>query len=173
MSDANFTKLARNRCLIDAIMHSRCVIRISSRAVRYSATADIDVSRRLTLTQSVGQRVVEWKGVERIKKVFEVLPRMLARLLPAVTMPQFIVQSVEIVADIKVALPLCARDRKVLGTPTHRALIDHPIGSSDLAKVPARHHQTGHRDRATSYPDHLPRVRSSSGCCRVSCPATS
>ncbi|MGZ3281496.1 MAG: hypothetical protein ACXU9A_02460 [Xanthobacteraceae bacterium] len=148
MSDANFTKLARNKDLIDAIKHSRCVIRIWQEVCDILQRDDIDVSGRLTLTQSVGQRVVEWKGVERIKKQFQVPTLMLDATLPALPVLQVYHPEVEIVADIKVALPPCARIRQALGAPTSASKL---IRSSDRLKhlqavrryIIKRHIETG------------------------------
>ena len=80
---------------------------------------DIAVSGRLTLKQSNGQRVVEWRGVAKISKQFQVPTLLLDATLPEKPVLQVYHPQVEIVADIRVALPGCgAGSGRCCGAPT-------------------------------------------------------
>ena len=81
-------------------------------------TPDIAVSGRLTLKQSNGQRVVEWKASPRSRKQFQVPTLLLDATLPEKPVLQVYHPQVEVVADIRVALP--ARSADPAGARTRR-----------------------------------------------------
>src|SRR5262249_5055896 len=84
MSHAQLITLAtEQRDLIDSIKHSRRMIKIweAARAM-LAPTANIDVSGHLTLVQDNGQRCVEWKGTDEIKRQFKAPTLMLDATLP-------------------------------------------------------------------------------------------
>ena len=148
MSDANFTKLARNKDLIDAIKHSRCVIRIWQEVCdilqrdehRRLWTADVDAEWRTARRRMEGRRADQ----ETISGADTDARRDIASVADAAGLSS----RGRIVADIKVALPPCARIRQALGAPTSASKL---IRSSDRLKhlqavrryIIKRHIETG------------------------------
>jgi len=119
MTQAELTKLvADHHDQIDKLKHARRMIKIWEAARELLENLDIDVSGRLTLTQDNGQRCVEWRGIDEIKKQFKVPTLMLDATLPDKKLLQVYHPGVEIVADLKVAMPSCVRVRQVLKAPT-------------------------------------------------------
>ena len=108
----------RRKDLIDAVQHARRVIRVWEEVRDLLRSEDIAVSGRLTLTQNNGQRVVEWRGVAKISKQFQVPTLLLDATLPEKPVLQVYHPQVEVVADIRVALPASVKVRQVLGAPT-------------------------------------------------------
>jgi putative DNA primase/helicase len=103
---------------IDNIQHGRKLIRIFAAARELLQSPRIERSGRLQLKQKNGQRVVEWRGVAPIKKQFKVPTLLLDATLPDPSLLQVYHPEVEVVGDIKVALPSDVRVRQVLRTPT-------------------------------------------------------
>jgi hypothetical protein len=118
MSEAKLRRLANDRDTIDAIAHSRKVIRLWETVRELISKPETAVSGRLTLKQRNGQRVVEWKGVAEISKQFRVPTLLIDATLPALPLLQVYHPQVQIVADIKVATPPSVHVRQVLGSPT-------------------------------------------------------
>jgi putative DNA primase/helicase len=81
-------------------------------------TARIDVSGHLTLVQDNGQRCVEWMGIDQIKQHFKAPTLMLDATLPDKSILRAYHPTVEVVADLRVAMPPSVRVRQVLGAPT-------------------------------------------------------
>ena len=104
--------------LIDEIVHTRRVIRVWGVVRELVGSPEIEVSGRLTLKQSNGQRVVTWRGVAQINKQFQVPTLMFDATLPALEVLQVYYPLVEVVADIKVEMPPHVRVRQVLDAPT-------------------------------------------------------
>ncbi len=104
--------------LIDEIVHTRRVIRVWGAVRELVGSPEIEVSGRLTLKQSNGQRVVTWRGVAQINKQFEVPTLMFDATLPALEVLQVYYPLVEVVANIKVEMPPHVRVRQVLDAPT-------------------------------------------------------
>ncbi len=104
--------------LIDEIVHTRRVIRIWRAVRELVESPEIEVSGRLTLKQSNGQRVVTCRGVAQINKQFQVPTLMFDATLPALEVLQVYYPLVEVVADIKVEMPPHVRVRQVLDAPT-------------------------------------------------------
>ena len=107
-------RLGMAQDLIDAVQHARRVIRVWEEVRDLLRNGDIAVSGRLTLKQSNGQRVVEWRGVAKISKQFQVPTLLLDATLPEKPVLQVYHPQVEIVADIRVALPSAVKVRQVL-----------------------------------------------------------
>ena len=118
MSDSMLKALAANHELIDRIQHTRRVIQIWEELREFLNRADITVSGRLTLAQENCQRTIKWRGIKQISAQFTVPTMLLDATLPRLPMLQTYHPSVEIVADIKVALPNSVHIRQLLGTPT-------------------------------------------------------
>jgi putative DNA primase/helicase len=117
-SDDMIKQLAKSD-LIDTIAHTRRIIRIWQTVRELLDDPEIEVSGRLTLRQNNGQRVIEWRGVAPIGAQFSRAPTMLLdATLPDLQVLEVYYPQVEIVADIKVAMPPHVHIRQVLGAPT-------------------------------------------------------
>ena len=124
MSEADLKKLARNHDLIDAIAHSRRIIKMWEAMRELKANPAISISGRLTLKQKNGQRVIEWRGVAPISKQFLQPTLLLDATLPAQSILAIYHPQVEIVADIKVAMPPHVHIRQILQAPTSSNKLD-------------------------------------------------
>jgi Bifunctional DNA primase/polymerase, N-terminal len=134
MSKDAIEKLASNSDLVDEIVHTRRVIRVWGAVRELVGNPEIEVSGRLTLKQSSGQRVVTWRGVAPINKQFQVPTLMFDATLPALEVLQVYYPQVEVVANIKVEMPPHVHVRQVLNAPTSsRKLINAKL------KDPERH----------------------------------
>jgi hypothetical protein len=124
-SDDEIKQFAKSD-LIDMIVHTRRIITIWGTVRELIEAPEIEVSGRLTLKQSNGQRVIEWRGVKPIKDQFNKAPTlMLDATLPDLSVLEVYYPQVEIVTDIKVAMPPHVRIVQVLGAPTSSSkLID-------------------------------------------------
>jgi hypothetical protein len=78
----------------------------------------IEVSGRLTLGQKNGDRVVQWRGVAAINKGFDVPTLIMDATLPEERLLRVYHPQVEVVADVRVAMPEHTRITQVLGAPT-------------------------------------------------------
>jgi putative DNA primase/helicase len=134
MTDAEIRKLASDSDTIDAIQHARRIIRIWETIRELIEDPDITVSGRLTLKQRGGQRIVEWKGVAAISKQFQVPTLLLDATLPALPLLQVYHPQVEIVADIKVAMPPSVRIRQMLRAPTSANKLDNEKHLDDVRR---------------------------------------
>ena len=124
LTAAGFRKMEAKEDLIDAIRHARRVIRIWEEVRDLLRSEDITVSGRLTLKQDNGQRVVVWRGVAKISKQFQVPTLLLDATLPEKPVLQVYHPQVEVVADIRVALPAAVRIQQVLRSPTSSRKLD-------------------------------------------------
>jgi putative DNA primase/helicase len=116
--DDEIKRLAKSE-LLDTIAHTRRVIRIWQTVRELLDNPEIEVSGRLTLKLSNGQRVIEWRGVAPIGAQFRQAPTlMLDATLPDLPVLEVYYPQAEIVADIKVAMPPHVHIRQVLGAPT-------------------------------------------------------
>lgn len=105
--------------LIDTIIHTRRVIKIWATVRELLEDYETEVSGRLTLKQSNGQRVIEWRGVAPINDQFNRSPTlMLDATLPDLPVLNVYYPQAQVVADIKVAMPPHVRIVQVLGSPT-------------------------------------------------------
>ena len=128
MTQAQLKKLAfDHHDLIDAIIHSRRMIKIWETVRGVLENPDIAVSGRLTLQQKNGQRVMYWCGVDSIKTQFQAPTLMLDATLPDKKLLQIYHPSVEVVADIRVAMPASVHIRQVLGAPTSANKLENEI----------------------------------------------
>jgi hypothetical protein len=125
MPDSRLQALMNDHDLIDRIQHARRVIRIWEAARELLNDANINISGRLTLKQDNGQRAVAWRGIEPIKTQFTRPTLLLDATLPALPILQIYHPRVEIVADIKVALPPSVHVRQILRTPTSARKTDN------------------------------------------------
>jgi hypothetical protein len=135
MTEAEIRALENDGGAIDAIQHTRRVIRIWEEVRELSARPEIAVSGRLTLKQHNGQRVVEWRGVAKISAQFQVPTLILDATLPPLPLLQVYHPQVEIVADIKVAMPAATRIRQILKAPTSA----NKLASEDHLEAMRRH----------------------------------
>ena len=124
MSEAEIAALENDKDTIDTIQHTRRVIQIWEAVGDLLKDPGIEVSGRLTLKQRNGQRVVAWKGVAPISKQFQVPTLLLDATLPPLPLLQVYHPQVEVVADIKAAMPAHTRIRQVLGAPTSSNKLD-------------------------------------------------
>ena len=124
MSEAEIKALENDKDTIDTIQHTRRVIQIWEAAGDLLKDPGIEVSGRLTLKQHNGQRVVAWKGVAKIRKQFQVPTLLLDATLPPLPLLQIYHPQVEMVADIKAAMPAHTRIRQVIGAPTSSNKLD-------------------------------------------------
>ena len=125
MSRAEIARLASSKTL-DTIRHGRKLIRVWSAVRDLLADPTIAVSGRLTLTQSNGQRMIAWRGVEPISPEFAELPTLIMdATLPDVRLLRVHHPQVEIVADVRVAMPPHTRIRQVLGAPTSATKLEN------------------------------------------------
>ena len=134
MSDAEISALANDSDTIDAIQHARRVIQIWEAVRELLRDPDIAVSGRLTLKQRNGQRVVEWRASPQISKQFQVPTLLLDATLPALPLLQVYHPQVEVVADIKVAMPPHVRIRQVLRAPTSSNKLDDEKHLDDVQR---------------------------------------
>ena len=118
-------KALYNAETIDDIQHSRKVIRIFGAARELLQSPKIERSGRLRLKQKNGQRVIEWRGVAPISKQFTVPTLLLDATLPEPSLLQVYHPEVEVVADIKVAMPPHVHIRQVLRAPTSSSKLDN------------------------------------------------
>ena len=125
MSSAELKRLARDNDLIDAIAHSRRIIKIWEAVRELLANPEIAVSGRLTLKQKNGQRVIEWRGVAPISTQFLQPTLLLDATLPAQSILQIYHPQVEVVANIKVAMPPHVHIRQILQAPTSSNELDN------------------------------------------------
>jgi Bifunctional DNA primase/polymerase, N-terminal/Primase C terminal 2 (PriCT-2) len=125
MSNAELKRLARNHDLIDAIQHARRIIRIWEAVRELLENPETTVSGRLTLKQRNGQRVVEWRGVAPISAQFLQPTLLLDATLPDRSILQVYHPQVEVVADIKVAMPPHVRVQQILQAPTSSNKLDN------------------------------------------------
>ena len=124
MSEAEIAALENNINTIDTIQHTRRVIRIWEAVGDLLKYPGIKVSGCLTLRQSNGQRVVAWKGVDPIRKQFQVPTLQLDATLPPLPLLQVYHPQVEVTADIRAAMPAHTRIRQVIGAPTSSNKLD-------------------------------------------------
>ena len=125
MSEQQVLDLANNRDLVDRIQHARRLIKIWGAVRELLNSTDINRSGRLTLTQHNGQRTITWRGIDSIKAQFTKPTLLLDATMPQPSMLEPYHPRVQVVADIKIALPKAVHIRQVLGTPTSaRKLID-------------------------------------------------
>jgi Bifunctional DNA primase/polymerase, N-terminal/Primase C terminal 2 (PriCT-2) len=110
---------------IDAIQHSRRVIRIFAAARELLQSPEIEQSGRLRLKTKNGQRVLEWRGVAPISDQFEVPTLLLDATLPDPSLLQVYHPEVQVVADIKVAMPPHVHVRQVLRAPTSSSKLNN------------------------------------------------
>ena len=68
--------------------------------------------------------MVAWQGVAKIRKQFQVPTLLLDATLPAQPLLQVYHPQVEVIADIKAAMPAHTRIRQVLGAPTSSSKLD-------------------------------------------------
>jgi Bifunctional DNA primase/polymerase, N-terminal/Primase C terminal 2 (PriCT-2) len=130
--------------VVDTIQHGRRVIRIWEAVrdiIRSAQTAEI--SGRLTLRRSNGQRVVEWRGLADIGKQFRVPTLMLDATLPDLSIlncyfpkldPYSDSDRVEIIADVRIAMPPHTRIRQVIGAPTTSKKLDQEKHRAELRR---------------------------------------
>jgi putative DNA primase/helicase len=118
MPDYKLQALLADHDLIDRIQHARRVIQIWLELREFLNRADIEVSGRLTLKQDNGQRTIEWRGIEQIKKQFTVPTLLLDATLPPLPMLQIYHPRAQVVADLKVELPPSVHIRQLQGAPT-------------------------------------------------------
>ena len=110
MSEAEIAALESNMNTIDTIQHTRRVIQIWEAVGDLLKDPGIKVSGCLTLRQSNGQRVVAWKGVDQIRKQFQVPTLLLDATLPPLPLLQVYHPQVEMTADIRAAMPAHTRN---------------------------------------------------------------
>jgi hypothetical protein len=118
MVEAEVKQLARDSERIDAIRHARHIIKIWEAVRDLIEREDIVVSGRLTLAQRNGQRVIQWRGVADIRKQFRVPTLLLDATLPGKSILQVYHPHIEVVADVKVAMPPHVKIRQILRAPT-------------------------------------------------------
>jgi hypothetical protein len=135
MSEIELTQLASKQNLIDSIQHTRRVIQIWEELREFLNNADITVSGRLTLAQKNGQRIIRWRGIKQISTQFKAPTLLLDATLPPLPMLQLYHPRVEIVADIKVALPKSVHIRQILGTPTSARKLNPAANKNYLADI--------------------------------------
>ena len=134
MSDTEIKTLARESDLIDAIQHSRRIIKVCEELRAMLRDPDIEVSGRLTIKQRNGQRVVEWRGVEQISKQFQVPTLLLDATLPDAPILQVYHPEVEVVADIQVEMPPHVHIRQVLRAPTSSSKLEKEVHREDVRR---------------------------------------
>jgi hypothetical protein len=134
MSDAEIKKLARDSDLIDAIQHSRRIIKIWEAVREMLCDPDIKVSGRLTIKQRNGQRVIEWRGVAQISKQFQAPTLLLDATLPDASILQVYHPEVEVVANIQVEMPPHVHIRQVLGAPTSSSKLEKEMHREDVRR---------------------------------------
>jgi putative DNA primase/helicase len=144
MSDAEIAKLAGDSDLIDAIQHSRRVIKIFEAVREMLCDPDIKVSGRLTIKQRNGQRVIEWRGVAQISKQFQVPTLLLDATLPDASILQVYHPKIEIIADIQVKMPPHVHIGQVLKAPTSSSKLEKELHRKDVRRyILGRYMETG------------------------------
>jgi hypothetical protein len=125
MSEAEVNRLKKDTRQIERIRLGRRVIRLLEELRRMAGDPTIGVSGRLLLDESDGQRVIRWRGVAPVSQQFKVPTLLLDATLPDPAVLQILHPQVEVVADIRVAMPAGVLIRQVLGAPTSsRKLIE-------------------------------------------------
>ena len=132
MGDFQVRSIESDNDKIDAIRHCRHVIRLWEAVRELKRDKTIAASGRLTLKQRGGQRVVEWKGVTPIRKVFRVPTLLIDATLPPLPLLRVYHPQVQIVADVKVATPACVHIRQILDTPTSSNKLDSKAHLQEL-----------------------------------------
>ena len=79
---------------------------------------DVIVSGRLTVMLDEGERIIRWRGVEDIRKNFQVPTLLLDATLPALPVLQVYHPEIKMVADIMVEMPKHVKIKQILKTPT-------------------------------------------------------
>jgi putative DNA primase/helicase len=144
MPDCKLQALMNDHDLIDRVQHGRRVIRIWEAARELLNDANINISGRLTLKQTNGQRSVAWRGVEPIKTQFVRPTLMLDAVLPPEEILKVYYPRAEVVADIKVALPKSVHVRQILRAPTSSRKTDNKKHLAEIRRhVLARYFELG------------------------------
>jgi putative DNA primase/helicase len=119
MTDAEISALAaRDSARINAIQHTRRIIKIWEAVRELLDNPEIEVSGRLLLKQKKAQRYVVWRGVDTISKKFSVPTLLLDATLPDISILRIYHFMASIIAEIDVALPPHVHIRQILQTPT-------------------------------------------------------
>ena len=103
---------------IDAVRHARNIITLWKAVRQLLNFPEITVCGRLLLKQLNGQCVVQWRGVADISKQARVPTLLLDATLPDQSILQVYHPQVEVVVDLKVAMPPSVHIRQVLDAPT-------------------------------------------------------
>lgn len=125
MSDAEVNRFRSKTKVIEKIVLARRFIKILEEVRCMIELPDIKVSGRISLDEKNSQRVIRWRGVSPISKMFRVPTLLLDATLPDLPVLQVLHPEVEIVADIRVAMPPSVHIRQLLDAPTSsRKLIE-------------------------------------------------
>lgn len=125
MSDTEFNRLKSKTKVIERIGLARRFIKILEELRHMVKHPDIEVSGRLSLDENNGQRVIRWRGVAPISKMFQIPTLLLDATLPDLAVLQVLHPEAEIVADIRVAMPPSVHILQLLNAPTSsRKLIE-------------------------------------------------
>lgn len=130
MSGDELRAAMKKRKLIDNIKHTRRVIRIWGEVRNVLEHKKIEVSGRLRLMQDGGQRVVDWRGISKIREQFRVPTLLLDATLPDLEVLKVYHSQVERVADIRVAMPPAVSIKQVIGAPTSSSKLVEPRGKN-------------------------------------------
>lgn len=113
MAKAEIKHLAKNDDgVFEQAHHARSIIRTWDE-VRNMFADKIAVSGRLTLDAGA----IEWRGVELIKKQFQVKTMLMDATLPPLPILQIFHPQVRIVGDVSVMMPPSVHIKQMLGTP--------------------------------------------------------
>src|SRR5262249_19994118 len=107
---------------------------------------EISVSGRLQLVQDNGQRAVRWRGVASIKKQYWKPTLLLDATLPEESILQRYHPQVDVLPELKVAMPACVHIRQVLDAPSSASKLDNEKHLQAMRHyIVSRWYETGKR----------------------------
>jgi hypothetical protein len=117
MTSTQVARLKQDESTIQEISDGRIFIDILEELRWMLLNPAIEISGRVLLDCS-GLGVIRWRGVANIGKQFRIPTLLLDATLPEPAVLRVLHPQVEIVADIRVALPTCVMIKQILRAPT-------------------------------------------------------
>jgi hypothetical protein len=117
MTSTQVARLKQDESTIQEISDGRIFIDILEELRWMLLNPAIEISGRVLLDCS-GFGVIRWRGIANIGKQFQIPTLLLDATLPEPAVLRVLHPQVEIVADIRVALPTCVMIKQILRAPT-------------------------------------------------------